>query len=667
MGGHFRGISLDRRGLTDHNSAALSRRCLFPRGFRKLMTSSTASQAVARFGPYEVDLRSGELRKFGVRVKLGEQPLQILLLLIERPGELVRREELRANLWPENTFVDFDHGLNSAVQRLRDSLSDTAEKAKWIETVPRRGYRFVGELEWYKPNGSSSDVQPTTAAPDQTAQSPSIHVQAIAKPVAKWRWLALALLCVVGLGILTRVFWGSRDAKSATSIRSLAVLPLEDLSGDAFQDRFADGMTDELITALANNPSLRVISRTSVMQYKGVHRPLRDIARELGVDGILEGSIKHTADRVHMTIQLIHASTDTHVWAESYDRELKDADELPSELSRSIAHRIKAAATPAVTRRYINPQAHEAYMQGRFFWLSHNDQPSLQYFQKAVQLQPDYAAAWSGISDSYGGRAVAGVIPPSEAKTTWEAAARKAVELDDSLPEAHNSLAGWYLFWAWDWKHAEDESKRCISLTPNYAEGFHLYSYVLTVLNRPEEALEAQERGMEVDPFARPWALGHTYLQLRRFQDALKELRPREEARPEDIGLHEMLSQAYQFVGEEEQAAREWKEVFLLQGDKDSATALEREFERGGIQAVTEWDLKRSGKETPGSYVSPFWRAMQTARAQHREETLQLLEEAYREHAPRLVFLQNEPVFDFLHSEPRYQALVKKMGLPSAY
>ena len=236
-------------------------------------------------------------------------------------------------------------------------------------------------------------------------------------------------------------------------------------------------------------------------------------------------------------------------------------------------------------------------MQGRFFWYSHNDTPSLNYFQKAVQLQPDYAAAWSGIADSFGGRAVAGVITPAEAKTTWEAAARKAVELDDSLPEAHNSLAAWYFFWAWDWNHAEAETKRCISLTPNYAEGFHVYSYILTVLNRPEEAVQAQKQGMELDPFALSWALGYTYFHLRRFDDAVMELRLREEARPEDIGLHDLLSISYQLAGKEQEAAREWRQVFLLQGDKTSAAAVEREFQRGGIQGVAEWDWRRTGKE----------------------------------------------------------------------
>jgi len=631
------------------------------------MVSATATFGVARFGPYEVDLRAGELRKFGLRVKLGEQPLRILVLLIEHAGELVTREELRSRLWPENTFVDFDHGLNSAVQRLRDSLSDTAEKPRWIETVPRRGYRFAGDVEWSKPNGSVESALPVATILNATVEAPPIPPEPIATHPGRWNWAAIALICMACVGILAKMIFSARDTKSSGPIRSLAVLPLEDLSGDASQDLFADGMTDELITALAKNPSLRVISRTSVMQYKGVHRPVRDIARELGVEGILEGSVTHAAGRVHMTVQLIRGPADTHVWAETYDRELENAIELPAELAKTIAKEIKAEATPPAAQPHINPEAHEAYMQGRFFWLSQNDTPSLNYFQKAIQLQPDYAAAWSGIADSFGGRAVAGVIPPAEAKTSWEAAARKAVELDDSLPEAHNSLAGWYLFWAWDWSHAEAEAKRCISLTPNYAEGFHIYSYILTVLNRPEEAVQAQKQGMELDPFARPWALGHTYFHLRRFDEAVKELRLREEARPEDIALHEMLSISYQFAGQEQEAAREWGRVFTLQGDKNSAAAVDREFQRGGILAVAEWDLEKTGKDMKGRYLSPFWRAVQAARAHHKEETLHLLEEAYREHSPRLVFLQNEPVFDFLHSEARYQALVRKVGLPPTY
>jgi TolB-like protein len=480
----------------------------------------------------------------------------------------------------------------------------------------------------------------------------------------EWRAVSLAaalvLMAVVAIVLVRR----PGNVKPATSIRSLAVLPLENLTGDPSQDYFADGMTDELITALAKIHSLRVISRTSVMQYKGIRRPVRDIAHELGVDGILEGSISHSGNRVHLRVQLIHAASDTHVWADSYDRELNEAFELPVAISQTIAKEVDVAASAPAPQHYVNPEAHDAYLRGRFFWFSDDDGSSLQYFEKAIQLQPDYAAAWSGLSDYYGGRAVAGVVPPQEFKENWESDARKAITLDDSMADGHNSLAAWYFFGAWDWKRAEAESLRAIAVNPNYAEAYHVYSYILTVTNRPREAVEAQKRGMEVDPFARPWALGYTYYHLHQFDAAVNELRLREQADSKRAATHDILAQAYQAVGAEEAAVREWEQVYLLQDDKESATALRKAFERGGYKAVTKWRLEHETEGTRGRYFSPFWLALKTAEARRKEETLKLLEDAYREHSPRLVFLQSEPVFDFLHAEPRYQAIVRKVGLP---
>lgn len=381
------------------------------------MSLSTITPKIVRFGPYELDVRSGDLRKFGTRIKLGEQPLRILILLIERPGELVTREELVSQLWSDDTFVDFDHGLNSAVQRLRDGLSDTAQKEHWIETLPRRGYRFVGAVEWGNPNNSASP--PAIPTPDQAEAiavptPPLVAPRSPASAQPRWRFMLVApALAVLAALLLMKLGLGRRASTSAASIRSIAVLPLENLSGDSSQEYFADGMTDELITALAKNRSLRVISRTSTMQYKGVRRPrpLREIARELGVDGILEGSITHSGGRVHMTVQLIQAATDTHLWAESYDRDLKEASALPLELSQTIARQVQLAVTDSTPRSPINPEAHDAYLHGRYFWYSENGK-SLPYFEKAVQLQPDYAAAWSGVSDDYALRAVSGEEPP---------------------------------------------------------------------------------------------------------------------------------------------------------------------------------------------------------------------------------------------------------------
>jgi len=624
---------------------------------------------VARFGPYEVDVRSGEVRKFGARIRLGEQPLRILVLLMERPGELVTRVELRRRLWSEDTFVDFDHGLNSAVQRLRDGLSDTAEKARWIETIPRRGYRFVGSVEWTRPNGAAratSTGDPATVTGPSLATVPQLEIaQPVRRRVLSRRVAALTVACALAAIAVGRMIYTFRGSRSPAPIRSLAVLPLENLSGDSSQDYFADGMTDELITELAKNSSLRVSSRISIMQYKDVHRPVRDIAHELGVDGILEGSVSRSANRVHMTVQLIHALSDTHVWAESYDRDLAGAAALPSELSQIIAREAKAAATPAPPQRHINSEAHDAYLHGEFLWFTENDTAQAQsYFEKAIELQPDYAAAWSGLSDSYGGRAVAGILRPEEAKARWEAAARKAVELDDWLGEAHNSMAAWYFFSAWDWTHAESEAKRCVTLDPNYAEGHHLYSYILTTLNRQQEALEEQKRGMEADPFARPWALGLTYYHQHKFQEAISELRIRLAGQHSNGALHVILADSYHFSGQEKQAAEQWEQLYRVGGDERAATQIQNAFKRGGFLAVAQWRFQLERAQGRRHYYSPFWLAMEAGRAQRREETLKLLEDAYRERSPRLVFLQNEPAFDFVHAEPRYQAIVRKMNLP---
>jgi TolB-like protein/DNA-binding winged helix-turn-helix (wHTH) protein len=392
---------------------------------------------IALFGPYALDLRSGELRKFGTKVKMGEQAFQILRMLLERPGEMVTREELRTKLWADDTFVDFDHGLNSAIQRLRDCLSDSAGKPRWVETIPRRGYRFVGQVEW-SDEGFSSDIvsKPSSESEDGGPGgeiSPSVRVepsQALGRASGFGR--RIALLVVVALVLLLAAFpivkriQDARSAKQARLIKSLAVLPLENLSGDPAQEYFADGMTDEVITMLAKNPSLRVISRTSVMQYKKVHRPLREIAQELGVDGILEGSVGRTGNRVHVTAQLIHAASDTHVWAESFDRDLSDVGSLQNELAQTIAKQVGATTSgSSKPERRINPEAHDAYLLGRYYWFASEYEKSREYFQKAIDLQPDYATAWGGLADSYSATAAAGKFRPEEVMPQAEVAARK--------------------------------------------------------------------------------------------------------------------------------------------------------------------------------------------------------------------------------------------------
>jgi len=595
-----------------------------------------------------VDLRLGELRKHGIRLKLGEQPLQILILLLQRQGDLVTREELQAKLWANDTFVDFDHSLNSAVQRLRDCLADSAGKARWVETIPRRGYRFAGQVEWSSKglaaeNGAAplvdqedqpnahSQVAPAPAAPSSVpphagasarvlevpeAKSPDRNESAPAKRSHRWRLAVPALvLCLLGAALLGFNAGGVRDRLTGGSrrpqIHSIAVLPLANFSGDASQEYFADGMTDELITELAKNRSLLVVSRTSVMQYKGARRPLREIARELGVDGILEGSVARSGNNVHMTVQLIYA-------------------------------------------------------HGRYVWFEEGAYRSREYFEKAIQVQPDYAAAWSGLADCYVGSMVEETPPGARVVAEAKAAAQRAVELDDSLPEAHNSMAAASFFLDWDLARANAESLRAIELNPNYAEARHLHSYVLGAMNRTDEALAEQKQSTEIDPFARPWALALAYLRARQYDAAVGELRLRSEARPGDGDTHLLLFQVYHFKGMSKESIRELEEGMRLTMGKEAAAAAHRAFERGGEAAVGNWWLNYS-KASAKEKTSAWQFAELYAMFGHKEEALEYLEQAYREHSPRLVFLQNEPCYDFLHSDPRYRALVRKIGLPPAY
>jgi len=625
-----------------------------------------------KFGDFELDRARFELRRNGELLKLERIPMELLQLLLERNGEIVTRQEIVERLWGKDVFVDTEHGINTAVRKIRAALRDDIDRPRFIQTVSGKGYRFIGDANG---NGNSpvAAIENFPPAESQTVSAPPAQTIAPSHKIP-WRLAAVALplLLIAGLLVGFNVA-GLRDKFLAPhpvhAIHSLAVLPLANLSGDPAQDYFADGMTDELITVLAKNTSLRLVSRTSAMRFKGVQRPVKDIARELGVDGILEGSVERSGNRVHMTVQLIHAPSDTHLWAESYDRNLSEAFSLPSDLSRTIAREVNTAISPAKPQLHINPEAHDAYMRGRFFWFNGSTQHSQEYFQQAIQLQPDYAAAWSGLADSYTLLAVDGRVPPQTVMGKAEEAARKAIDLDGSLSDAHKARAALYLFDTWEWQSAEAESRRALELDPNNAEAHHLYSYVLFVTQRPEEALQEQKRATSLDYSLRPWALGRAYIHLRRFDDAIKELRLLAEGQPNKSWVRYQLSQAYWLKGMYKESEQELESALRLGSDPKMADAYHRAFARNGERGAEQFGVEDIKAMARKKYVSPWEMAFECAFLgdDGKEETLKFLEVAYQARSPWIVFIQNEPVFDFLHSDPRYRALIKKIGLPPAY
>ena len=463
-----------------------------------------------RFGVFEADARLRELTKHGKRLPLQEQPFQLLAMLLERPGELISREELRARIWPQ-TIVDFDHGLNKAISKIRDALGDSAENPRFIETVARRGYRFLADVAVVQ------EVPPQTRAGDPAVQADAAPVTrqevgtSLSRPSRAGGWMLFGLgLALVLAAAVSWILYASRDV--APTIRSLAVLPLKNLSGDTSQDYFTDGMTEELITELGQISALRVISSTSVMRYKGVDKPVAEIARDLNVQAVVEGSVLRSGDRVRITAQLIRVPADEQMWSHSYEGDLRDMLALQGEVAQAIAGQIRATLSQrqqAVLRnpKKVSPDAYEDYLKGRYFWNKRTGdglKKAIDYFTRAIEADPTYAEAYSGLADAYvlSGDWAYGVLAPQDAFRQTRAAAMKALALDDGLGDAHASLAFAFDLYAWDWAAAEKEYKRAIELNPGYATAHQWYGLHLLVMGRNREGIFELKRAESLDPLS---------------------------------------------------------------------------------------------------------------------------------------------------------------------
>ena len=647
---------------------------------------------VFQFGDFELDCDRFELRRGERTVKLERKPMELLILLAAKNGDLLTRAEIVERLWDSEVFVDTEHGINTAVRKIREVLRDDPAQSRFVQTVTGKGYRFIApvvevpaplpeEMRLSSEGSRNRRVGDTPAAPAGPSAFPiptpvSDDARSSGEKDARrfslsGRWIWLAVAAALGC-LVVAISLGARSLRDRSlnraagpKISSLAVLPLDNLSGDPGQNYFADGMTDELTTMLAKNSTLRVVSRTSVMQYKGARRPLPEIARELGVDGILEGSVERTGDKVHMTIQLIQGPSDTHIWAESYDRDANDVVSLPKEAAQTIAKKLNSVVVEQAPQRYVSSEAHDAYLRGRYLWFAGKNEEAGKYFRKATELQTDYAPGWAGLATYYG-QGAGGELYPKDSLTKGEEAASRAVALDDTLAWGHLSL-GAIKFFQWDWVRADQEISRAIELDPNFGEAYHFRSKVLSAFGRNEEAIEAEKKAMELDPFERPFAMAFTYFLARQYDAAINEARLRLETRPDDISLHWALWEAYRRKGAEKEAAQELEKLLLLQGWTNSAAAIHRQFERGGYKAVVLGQVDYYKKLSEKQYVSPLQRAMYNAQLGRREETLALLEEGYQQHDPELLWIQNDPAYDFLHGDERYRSIIRRIGLPPAY
>ena len=449
------------------------------------------------------------------------------------------------------------------------------------------------------------------------------------------------------------------------AISSLAVLPLDNLSGDSSQDYFADGMTDELITMLAKESSLRIVSRTSVMQYRGARRPLPEIAQALHADAILEGSVSRSAGQVHMTLQLIRADTDSHLWADSYQRDANDVA-LPDEAAKAIANQLHRAVPAVKAVRYVNPAAHDAYMHGNYLWFGNHMEESGAWFRKAIDLQPDYALAWAGLADYYGEGVAGDILDPRTSIVPQEQAAKRALELDPDLPQAHQAMGAMFLIDRWDWADADRETLRAISLDPQNSEVYYLRACLLQVINRQAEAIELGKKSMELDPFSRPDGLASLYVGGRQFDAALKEISLRLEADSNNLGLLFLQQETLRRMGKYKEAVDVWARWHILTGDPQSAVTLRRAWDRGGAHGFVRWKLDRRLLQSKSHYVSPIELASYYAQLGDKEKALALLEEGYQQHSTDTLWIQWDPAYDFLRSDPHFRSIVQRTGVALA-
>jgi TolB-like protein/DNA-binding winged helix-turn-helix (wHTH) protein len=633
----------------------------------------SSSTEVIRFGVFEADTVTGELRKHGLRIKLQEQPFQVLCLLLARSGELVTREELRKMLWPADTFVDFEHGLNKTINKLREALSDDKEKPRYIETLPRRGYRFIAPV---------MSAQPPSEPNGPPAVLVAQHDPVVTGNPRRAGWMTPALVLLLGgLALLASALWyrlARRQAHpavtiSAEPIRSLAVLPLQNLSGGHDQEYFADGMTDELITDLGQMSALRVISRTSVVLYKGTAKTLQQIGRELGADAIVEGAVFRSGSRVRITAQLIDVRTDHHLWAHAYERDLRDVLVLQDEVARDIANEIRVELTPQERARLatphpVNPDAHDAYIKGCSSMETSTDEgvrTAIKYFERAIELDPTYAAPYAGLACAYSTQGLNYFVPPREAYPRAKAVAAKALALDENSAEAYASLCCINVHFDWDWQAAGRDCTRAVELDPNsLGTGSSASDYYL-LMGRTDEALVLLRRAVERDPLAAAayTSLGWGYLSSRRYDDSIGAFQKALALNPMDANAWESLGHAYVAKKMYPEALRAYARVAALANGSD---VVDRAYVYGkagqrdkALKALEEVkQLWKRGKMPPGALAFIY------EGLGDKDQTFQWLEKAFEERDPNwFPMIKVSPMSDPLRSDPRFQDLIRRLGL----
>jgi TolB-like protein/DNA-binding winged helix-turn-helix (wHTH) protein/Flp pilus assembly protein TadD len=628
---------------------------------------------IYRFGAFQANLAARELRKHGVRVRLPGQPFCILSILLEKPGEVVTREVMQQRLWTSDTFVDFEHSLNSAIKKLRAALGDTPENSIYIETIPRVGYRFIAPVEEVTANGRSAKLVPSGS---------SLPAAVEQQPKRRWPLVLGVFIAIAAVGAYLQWSRSRVRPPPANGRLMLAVLPFENLTGDTAEDYFSDGLTEEMISQLGHldPPRLGVIARTSVMHYKHSQAQLDLIGRELGVQYVLEGSVRRDADDVRISAQLIQVKDQTHIWVRQYDRELSHLLALQQEIAQEIAGEIeltlgdskRISSDGKPTASPSSYQAYDLYLKGRYFWnkrTAKGFQQAIDYFQQAVTKDTNYARAYAGLADSYALTSSYSFASPNELMPKARAAALRAIQIDDSLAEAHTSLALITENYDWDWQTAGKEYRRALQLDPNYATAHQWYAEYLSFQGRFDEALRESERARQLDPLSLIIATdnGAILYYSRQYERALEQFRAVLAMEPSFPRANMVI---YPYVEKGMFAEALANTVAWHHSDDSPVWEVQAYvYGRSGQQvqarrAMTKWERWNRGRQPrPDTTAAP---AMAYAAMGNHEEAFRCLEKARQEHSNALTSLKVEPAYDPLRSDRRFQELLRSMGLAEA-
>lgn len=641
------------------------------------------TRKIARFGAYEVDARNGELRKFGMRVKVPVQPFQVLTLLLEKRGELATREELRDKIWPSGTFVDFENSLNKAVAKLRAILNDDPSSPRFIETVPRRGYRFLAPVEFIETGidlGGTNGSAPlslnghNTSSPVETlASAPAQSQPRIEKKVV----LLVAGTLVLALLLAVALFF-QRHAPRPWVANSVAILPFENLSGDPAQDYFAAGMTDEVISDLAKIKSLRVAPSSSVWRYQSGKKPLADVARELGVDALVQGSVTRVGERVRITARLTDPWQGSVRWVESYDCELRDLVVTETQIAKHIGLGIHANFDAEEERFFsqtthrVVPEAHEAYLRGHYLLNKHGGlnaiRESCDDFQKAMAVDPNFPPAYAGMALCVQWQETRRYI--SHAESNAETFALKAVELDPASVQAHAVLGSLYLYHDWNWEAARQELQRAVQSGPNNAEAHFLYSEYLKIMGRLPQALVEIRRAQALDPLEFHYgnSAGYFFLYMHRLDEAELEFKQVLQMDPEEISALTGLAEVYEKKQMLKQAAEAWQTYENEEDQKPPVPPFMETYEKRGFAAARQEYLEarvRLGEEKfkHGVQWEKLNLAYLNAMLGRKKQALNYLQLAYAAHLTPLVNLKVDSRFDPLRDQQEFQELLRRMKL----